>query len=79
MAKQTEGTRGWYAVHTYSGYENAVLRNLKQRIDSLNMQDKIFNVVIMIMSKNHNIYVFEIDKNTNKREIIIKDSLTEIQ
>ncbi|MFA5877566.1 transcription termination/antitermination protein NusG [Patescibacteria group bacterium] len=46
MAKQTEGTRGWYAVHTYSGYENAVLRNLKQRIDSLNMQDKIFNVVI---------------------------------
>jgi len=46
MAKQTEGTRGWYAVHTYSGYENAVLRNLRQRIDSLNMQDKIFNVVI---------------------------------
>jgi transcriptional antiterminator NusG len=30
----------------YSGYENAVLRNLKQRIDSLGMQDKIFNVVI---------------------------------
>jgi len=46
MAKQTQGTRGWYAVHTYSGYENAVLRNLKQRIDSLGMQDKIFNVVI---------------------------------
>ena len=46
MAKQTEGTRGWYAVHTYSGYENAVLRNLKQRIDSLGMQAKIFNVVI---------------------------------
>ncbi len=46
MAKQTAGTRGWYAVHTYSGYENAVLRNLKQRIDSLGMQDKIFNVVI---------------------------------
>jgi transcriptional antiterminator NusG len=46
MAKQTESTRGWYAVHTYSGYENAVLRNLKQRIESLGMQDKIFNVVI---------------------------------
>lgn len=47
MSKQTEeGTRGWYAVHTYSGYENAVLRNLKQRIDSLGMQGKIFNVVI---------------------------------
>jgi transcriptional antiterminator NusG len=46
MAKQTGGTRAWYAVHTYSGYENAVLRNLKQRIDSLGMQNKIFNVVI---------------------------------
>jgi transcriptional antiterminator NusG len=46
MAKQTEGKRAWYAVHTYSGYENAVLRNLKQRIESLGMQGKIFNVVI---------------------------------
>jgi transcriptional antiterminator NusG len=33
-------------VHTYSGYENAVQRNLKQRIESLGMQNKIFNVVI---------------------------------
>ena len=46
MTKQAAGTRGWYAVHTYSGYENAVLRNLKQRIESLGMQNKIFNVVI---------------------------------
>jgi transcriptional antiterminator NusG len=46
MAKQTQGQRAWYAVHTYSGYENAVLRNLKQRIESLGMAGKIFNVVI---------------------------------
>ncbi len=46
MAKQGEGQRNWYAVHTYAGYENAVLRNLKQRIDSLGMQEKIFNVVV---------------------------------
>ncbi len=46
MAKQGEGNRNWYAVHTYAGYENAVLRNLKQRIDSLGMQEKIFNVVV---------------------------------
>jgi len=47
MAKQnTTGERHWYAIHTYSGYENAVTRNLKQRIDSLNMHDKIFNVVV---------------------------------
>ncbi len=47
MAKQeTQGHRNWYAIHTYAGYENAVLRNLKQRIDSLGMQDKIFNVIV---------------------------------
>lgn len=47
MAKQqSTGERHWYAIHTYSGYENAVARNLKQRIDSLNMNDKIFNVVV---------------------------------
>jgi transcriptional antiterminator NusG len=46
MAKQGELDRNWYAVHTYAGYENAVLRNLRQRIDSLGMQEKIFNVVV---------------------------------
>ncbi len=46
MAKQGEGNRNWYAVHTYAGYENAVLRNLKQRIESLGMQDKIFDVIV---------------------------------
>ncbi len=38
--------RNWYAIHTYSGYENAVARNLKQRIESLGMEDKIFNVIV---------------------------------
>lgn len=47
MAKQhSTGERRWYAIHTYSGYENAVARNLRQRIDSLNMQEKIFDVVV---------------------------------
>ena len=46
MTKQGTIGRAWYAVHTYSGYENAVLRNLKQRIESLGMQNKIFNVVV---------------------------------
>jgi hypothetical protein len=35
--------RNWYAVHTYSGYENAVLKNLKQRIGSLDVSDTIFD------------------------------------
>jgi transcription termination/antitermination protein NusG len=38
--------RRWYAVHTYSGYEDAVARYLKQRVESLLMTDKIFNVVV---------------------------------
>ncbi len=47
MAKQQlDNTRNWYVVHTYAGYENAVMRNLKQRIESLNMEDKIFNVIV---------------------------------
>ncbi|OGZ11092.1 MAG: transcription termination/antitermination protein NusG [Candidatus Lloydbacteria bacterium RIFCSPHIGHO2_02_FULL_51_22] len=47
MSKQ-EATRerNWYAIHTYSGYEDAVVRNLKQRIESLGMEDKIFNVMM---------------------------------
>jgi len=36
----------WYVVHTYSGYEDAVAKNLKQRIENLGMEDKIFNVLI---------------------------------
>jgi transcriptional antiterminator NusG len=43
--------RNWYAIHTYSGYENAVARNLKQRIESLGMEDKIFNVVVPVEKK----------------------------
>jgi transcriptional antiterminator NusG len=38
--------RRWYVIHTYSGYEDAVARNLKQRIESLGMEDKIFNVLV---------------------------------
>jgi len=47
MPKQitTQGKR-WYAIHTYSGYEESVAHNLKQRIESLDMQDKIFNVLV---------------------------------
>jgi transcriptional antiterminator NusG len=41
-----KGERHWYAIHTYSGYEDAVARYLKQRVDSLGMNDKIFAVVV---------------------------------
>lgn len=47
MPKQTiEQSRNWYVIHTYSGYEDAVAKNLKQRIESLGMEDKIFNIIV---------------------------------
>lgn len=38
--------RAWYVIHCYSGYENKVRHNLEQRIDTMGMKDKIFDVVI---------------------------------
>ena len=38
--------KNWYVIHTYSGYEDAVAKNLKQRIDNLGMEDKIFSVLV---------------------------------
>ena len=43
--ERPEGTT-WYVIHTYSGYEEKVKRNLEQRIDSMGVQDKIFSVII---------------------------------
>jgi transcriptional antiterminator NusG len=44
--EEVKGERRWYAIHTYAGYENTVVRNLRQRIDSLGMEDKIFGVLV---------------------------------
>jgi len=38
--------RRWYAIHTYSGYEENVAHNLRQRIESMDMGDKIFDILI---------------------------------
>ncbi len=38
--------RHWYAIHTYSGYENKVKTHLEARIVSMNMKDRIFRVVV---------------------------------
>ena len=47
MARQIETIeREWYAIHTYSGYEDNVARNLRQRIESLGMEEKIFSVIV---------------------------------
>ena len=44
--QQISQERNWYVLHTYSGYEDAVAKSLKQRIESLGMEDKIFNVIV---------------------------------
>jgi transcriptional antiterminator NusG len=38
--------RRWYVVTTYSGYENSVKQDLERRIQSMNMQDKIYQVLV---------------------------------
>lgn len=46
MMEQQDKQRMWYAVQTYSGQENSVKVNLERRIESMQMEDKIFQVVI---------------------------------
>jgi len=45
-AEQEGDGRSWYVVHCYSGYENKVRHNLEQRIESMGMKEKIFDVVV---------------------------------
>jgi len=40
------GEKHWYVLHTYSGYEDSVVSNLQQRIESMGMEDKIFEVIV---------------------------------
>jgi transcriptional antiterminator NusG len=46
--KEPERPEGvvWFVVHSYSGYENKVKKNLEHRIESMGMQDQIFQVVV---------------------------------
>ena len=44
--EEEQDGRSWYVVHCYSGYENKVRHNLEQRIETMGMKDKIFDVVV---------------------------------
>jgi transcriptional antiterminator NusG len=46
LTLKQSGERNWYVIHTYAGYEEQVADSLKQRIESLSMQDKIFDVIV---------------------------------
>jgi transcription termination/antitermination protein NusG len=56
MTKRYDASKQWYAIHTYSGYEEKVAESIRQRADSLDMKDKIFQVLVpkekMIEVKN---------------------------
>jgi transcriptional antiterminator NusG len=45
-AAEVKDDRAWYVVHSYSGYENKVKKNLEHRIESMNVQHKIFQVTV---------------------------------
>jgi transcription termination/antitermination protein NusG len=56
MTKRYDASKQWYAIHTYSGYEEKVAESIRQRAASLDMKDKIFQVLVpkekMIEVKN---------------------------
>ncbi len=54
--------RSWYVIHCYSGYENKVRHNLEQRIETMGMKDKIFDVVIPTQE--------EIEVKDGKRRVV---------
>jgi transcription termination/antitermination protein NusG len=56
MSKRYDSHKQWYAIHTYSGYEEKVAESIRQRAESLDMKDKIFQALVpkekMIEVKN---------------------------
>lgn len=48
MGDKVNDNRFWYVVHTYSGYENKVKADLEKRVESMGMEDKIFQVVVPV-------------------------------
>jgi transcriptional antiterminator NusG len=46
MVKRYDSTKQWYAIHTYSGYEEKVAESIRQRAESLDMSSKIFRVLV---------------------------------
>lgn len=58
------GERNWYVIHTYAGYEDQVAQSLRQRIESLNMADKIFDVMVPIEK--------QIEIKNGKRRVVDK-------
>ncbi|PKM87805.1 MAG: transcription termination/antitermination protein NusG [Firmicutes bacterium HGW-Firmicutes-12] len=54
--------KNWFVIHTYSGYENKVKANLEKRVDSMNVGDKIFRILVPMED--------EIEIKNGKRKIL---------
>jgi len=74
-----DSTRAWYAIHTYSGYEEKVSDSIKQRVDSVDMADKIFDVLVpkekQIEIKNGKRKI--IDKKIFQGYVLVEMKMTE--
>lgn len=79
MSKRYDTTKQWYAIHTYSGYEEKVAESIRQRADSLDMKDKIYQVLVpkekMIEIKNGKRKVVE--KRIFQGYVLVQMKLTE--
>lgn len=79
MNRRYDTTQKWYAIHTYSGYEEKVAESIRQRADSLDMKDKIFQVLVpkekMIEVKNGKRKVVE--KRIFQGYVLVEMKLTE--
>ena len=64
QVQKQEGRRGWYVIHTYTGYEDQVAESMRQRIETMNMTDKIFEVIVPIEK--------QIEIKNGKRKIVEK-------
>jgi transcriptional antiterminator NusG len=51
VSKRYDSTKQWYAIHTYSGYEEKVAESIRQRAESLDMGDKIFQGYVLVEMK----------------------------
>lgn len=79
MVKRYDATKQWYAIHTYSGYEEKVAESIRQRTESLDMKDKIMQVLVpkekMIEVKNGKRKVVE--KRIFQGYVLVQIKMTE--
>jgi plasmid maintenance system killer protein len=68
MANRYDSTRQWYAIHTYSGYEEKVADSIRQRLNAVDMADKIFDVMVPKEK--------QIEIKNGKRKVVEKKTLS---